>query len=409
MIGGHTMKILALGAGGEMGATAAKILAHSEIVSQVYVADRDLKSAQAVASKLGSKAIPLQIDATDHAALITAMKSCDLVVNTVGPYFRFGTPILTAAIEAKCNYVDICDDPEPTLEMLQLTEKAKKAGVTALICTGSSPGIANMLAVIAARELDKVESIVTGWNIAAAQPEACERNGVSAAVVHIMAEISGTIPVFREGKLGKFQALENIKLEYPGLGNFNTYTIGHPEVVTLQRAFPSIKENINVCVGDKITIRVLKLFQKLINLGILNVDRAAFLIEKLFSLMPSNTSDIFKTGSPPPLFAVAKGIKAGKESIAATALAQTPGFTMAAATGVPLAVCALLMLARKRENGVHTLETLIEPEEFFSALAPYCIGSPSPEKMTATTTSWANSEENKKSLHVSLGLSLLAQ
>ena len=403
------MKILALGAGGEMGATAAKILANSEIVTEVFVADRDLKSAQAVATKLGKKATPLQIDATDHLALVAAMKSCDLVVNTVGPYFRFGTPILTAAIEASCNYVDICDDPEPTLEMLDLSEKAKKAGITALICTGSSPGIANMLAVIAARQLDKVESIVTGWNIAAAQPEECERNGVSAAVVHIMAEISGQIPVFRKGKLGKFDALEKVKLDYPGLGIFDTYTIGHPEVVTLQRAFPNIQENINVCVGDKITIRVLAIFQKLINLGILSVDRAASLIEKLFSLMPSNTSDIFKSGSPPPLFAVVKGIRAGKASTVATALAQTPGFTMAAATGVPLAVCALLMLTQKRDVGVHTLETLIDPDEFFSALAPYCIGDPSPEKMTATTTSWANPDENKKSLHVSLGLSLLAQ
>ena len=43
-----------------------------------------------------------------------------VVMNTVGPFFRFGVPILTAAIDAGTDYIDVCDDWEPTLEMLAL-------------------------------------------------------------------------------------------------------------------------------------------------------------------------------------------------------------------------------------------------------------------------------------------------
>ncbi|MBT2423773.1 saccharopine dehydrogenase NADP-binding domain-containing protein [Streptomyces sp. ISL-22] len=125
------MRILALGAGGEMGATAAAVLAADDTVTELVVADRDHRGAAAVAGSLGPKATALQIDATDHGALVAAMSQADLVVNTVGPFFRFGIPILTAAIDAGCDYVDICDDPEPTLQMLALDERAKEAGVCA--------------------------------------------------------------------------------------------------------------------------------------------------------------------------------------------------------------------------------------------------------------------------------------
>ena len=55
--------------------------------------------------------------------------------------------MLRAAIRAGCHYVDVCDDWEPTLEMLALDTEARAAGVTAVIGLGASPGITNLLAV----------------------------------------------------------------------------------------------------------------------------------------------------------------------------------------------------------------------------------------------------------------------
>lgn len=395
------MKILALGAGGEMGEMAASVLAADDAVKEIVIADRDIRSAEAVARKLGEKARTQQVDATDHAGLVAAMKQCDMVVNTVGPFFRFGVPILQAAIEAQCKYVDICDDPEPTLEMLKLNEQAKAAGVTALIGTGASPGVANMLAVRAARELDTVDTIVTGWNIDASHPGERQGTGVSAAVVHMMKQISGLIPVTRGGKLEYRRALEKIEIDYPGLHKFSSNSIGHPEAVTLHHAFPDLLDNTNVCVCDKLTTGLLNLVRKMINARILRVETAAGILDRVFSMLPANPTDFLKPGSPPPLFAIATGTRNGKRETTATALANGPGFTMAATTGVPLAVCALL-LAKENKPGVHVPETLIDPDDFFVALAPHCMGNPRPETMTATTVSWMSPEENRKAFRASV-------
>ena len=79
-------------------------------------------------------------------------------MSTVGPFFVFRPPILPAAIDAACDYIDICDDPDPTLEMLAFDDRAQAAGVTALLGMGGNPGVANLLAVIAGRELNTVEN-----------------------------------------------------------------------------------------------------------------------------------------------------------------------------------------------------------------------------------------------------------
>lgn len=392
-----------------MGATAARVLSAADDVSELVIADRDQRSATRVAEALGRKASPLQLDATDPVALVAAMRGCDLVVNTVGPFFRFAVPILTAAIDAGCDYIDICDDPEPTLRMLELDDRATTAGVTALIGAGASPGIANMLAVIAGRELDTVETLVTGWNIAAVHPEDTRvGRGPSAATVHAMAQISGDTPVVRGGRLVRRPALAKLAFSYPGIGAGHGRCFGHPEAVTLQRAFPELRDNTNVCVGDRFTMALLLTLRRLIGAGLLTADRAASLLERIQALFPSRPSDMIRSGAMPPLFAVATGTHEGRPGVAATTVAQIPGFSMAAATGVPLAVSALLLAASPRP-GVHTPETFIDPAAFFAALAPHCIGEPTPQAMTVTTTSWASTATNRRAFNTSPLTALMAQ
>lgn len=390
-----------------MGATAVTVLAAAGTVTDLVVADRDLDAARRAVAAVAGKATAAQIDALDRGALVARMRDADVVVSTVGPYFRFGLPILAAAIEAGCDYIDICDDPDPTRKMLELSEEAEAAGVCALVGAGASPGIANMLAVTAGRQLDSVDTAVTGWNIAAAHPEPRHRGEVSAAVVHMMEQISGTIPVTRDGRLTQRAALELIPVDYPGLGRVFGRSIGHPEAVTLARAFPSLRESTNVCVGDRITMTVVSGMRRLLDRKLLTVDRAAQILDRLFAVLPMSPTDFVAPGSPPPLFAVVTGTRDGRPATAATALGQVPGFSMAAATGIPLAVMALL-LPTSRRPGVHVPESLIEPEAFFAALAPHCIGSATPATMTVTTASWHDEETNRRALQSTLLTALLS-
>jgi saccharopine dehydrogenase-like NADP-dependent oxidoreductase len=399
------VRILALGGAGEIGRTAARVLAGDDRVTRLVVADRDASAATQVARALGAKAVPLALDVTDRRALDAALRSCDFVVNTVGPFFMFGPPILSAAIDAACDYIDICDDPEPTLEMLAFDDRAKAAGVTALLGMGASPGVANLLAVIAGRELDTVETVITAWNINGAQSDRVGTRTTSAALVHGMKQISGTIPVTRARGLARRPALARIRVSYPGIGPVCGRSFGHPEGVTLSRAFPGLRESTNMVIGDRRTLAVLSLLRWVIDQRIMTIDRAAYVATRLERLMTGEPARILASGAP-PLFALATGTRQDSSCTVATALAQLPGLSMAANTAVPLAVATPLIAANRRP-GVHTPETLLDPAVFFSAFASRCIGDPAPAAMTTTTRSWASPEDNTAALNTSLLTALL--
>jgi len=54
------------------------------------------------------------VDATDKEDLSRVIKGADVVVNCVGPFYKFAPRILETAIENSVDYVDICDDYDAT-------------------------------------------------------------------------------------------------------------------------------------------------------------------------------------------------------------------------------------------------------------------------------------------------------
>ncbi|MDQ3148729.1 MAG: saccharopine dehydrogenase NADP-binding domain-containing protein [Chloroflexota bacterium] len=101
------MRVLALGGAGAMGRAALTAGAQLSAWTALTVADRDGDAARRVAAGL-PHAMGTEVDATDGVALRLLMRDVDIVVSTVGPYYRFGDKVLAAAIEASCHYVDIC-------------------------------------------------------------------------------------------------------------------------------------------------------------------------------------------------------------------------------------------------------------------------------------------------------------
>ena len=150
------MRILAIGGSGSMARYAMRATQNFKAVDQIIIADVNKESAHSFASTLNNKVSAIQLDVTDTEALKNSMKSVDIVVNTCGPFFKFGTPILSTAISSGCNYIDICDDWEPTLDMLNLDSAAKSAGISATIGLGASPGLTNLMALIAIQELSLI-------------------------------------------------------------------------------------------------------------------------------------------------------------------------------------------------------------------------------------------------------------
>jgi len=82
----------------------------------------------------------------------------DVIVNTTLPIFNL--TIMDAAFTAKANYVDLAlYDYSSFLKQMELNDKWKEAGLTALLNAGSAPGITNVLAAHAADRLDHVDAI----------------------------------------------------------------------------------------------------------------------------------------------------------------------------------------------------------------------------------------------------------
>lgn len=319
------------------------------------------------------------------------------MLNTVGPFFRLGPPVLRAAIDAGTHYLDINDDWESTEAMLALDAAAREAGVTAVIGMGASPGISNLLAVLAVRALDAVEEVGAGFDLDAAMPET-RGAAPAAATVHGLHQLTGTIRVFEEGRFREARPMRAVRFEYPGLGLRTGWTMGHPEAVTFPRTYPTLRAArvvMTMTVGNRLAVRALA---ALIDLGLLSLERAAALVERLEGVgKPVKTPEEYireiverHEERLPPLFALARGGRAGAPATVAAALLSAPPVGMGGATGVPLATAlAVLRPDGDVPRGVFPPEACLDPARFFAALAPRCAPpAGGVEDLVLLTRSW---------------------
>ncbi|MEU9618996.1 MULTISPECIES: saccharopine dehydrogenase NADP-binding domain-containing protein [unclassified Streptomyces] len=383
------MRILALGGPGAMGAVAVRVAAGLPEVTEIVVADKRLEAARGLVRRLagagGAPLRALQVDVTDDTALRAALADADVVLNTVGPYYRFGLTVLRAAIATGTHYLDICDDWEPTLRMLDLDEKARSAGVCAVVGMGASPGVSNLLAARAVQHLDHIQDLYTAWPVDVSGSEQDDEQILdpdgrpSAAAVHWMEQISGKVAVVSDGQLVHRQPLLPVTLTLSAEHSGTAYTVGHPEPVTLHRSYRPTGEAANLMVITPGTLAYLDVLRRDIDAGKLTNETAAADLAKP-SLSRGLRAAVGTMGlkgpqSLPPFFAAATGTSNGRPVTVLTRLAETSGMSalindMAEATGIPLALgLAQLLNGTGGRPGVHPPETVIEPERFFLDLA----------------------------------------
>lgn len=373
------MKVLALGGCGGMGRYAVRTARGFDFVDEVIVADRDGEAALRFASSCGAKTRAAQVDVTDGGALRKLLDEADVVLNTVGPFYRFGVPTLEAAIDAGCHYLDINDDWEPTLDMLALHERAEDAGLTAIIGLGASPGISNMLAVKAMVGLDSVEEVLTGWSLDAMDDESDEgaptTRGPSAAMVHWMHQCSGSIRVRRGGSFVDVRPVEERTVDFPAFGKGRAWTVGHPEAVTLPLTFPEISSSTNLMTGPSALMDAVAQLRDSIDARELTVEQAA---QRMSEPMPddlkaSMRAERGKVPELPPLFALAIGSRGGAPRRVGALILGAPDGGMGGITGIPLALGLSLFESDDTPlRGVFAPEGVVDPDAFFEALAPFC-------------------------------------
>lgn len=384
------MRVLALGGAGAMGAAAVETATRMLGVERIVIADRDGAAAKAAARRYCDARVPvsaLTVDVTHGPALRDALSQVDLVLNTVGPYYRFGRVVLSAAIDTGTHYLDICDDWEPTLDMLELDERARAAGVCAVVGMGASPGVSNLLAALAAAELETVIDAYTAWPVdvpdTGGEDSLLSEGMPSAAAVHWMQQSSGTISAVAAGRLTEQRPLRPVTLTLPGGRRGTAYTVGHPEPITLQRSLNPVGDAANLMVVTPWTLGYLEVLRRDIDAGVLTEETAAAqlarpTVGRLARSLPMAVR-AKGPGSLPPFFAAVSGIRAGRECRVLAHLDRSGAGgeairrlfdDMARATGIPLALgMSQVIDGCARRAGVHPPEAVIDAARFFRELA----------------------------------------
>ncbi len=376
-------KITVLGGCGMIGSMAIRALVLTDDFSRIAIGDRNVHGAQELAKQLGDPRIEVvAVDAEDHSNVRKAISGSQVVLNCIGPFYRYGPSILHAAIEEGIDYVDVCDDLDATERMLEMDGAARQAGISALIGMGNSPGLANLLARYCAEEmLDQVESV---YIYHAHGGEADEGPAVVKHRIHAMVS---EVPVYRGGEMVKVKMLEESgqalvqEINFRDIGTYPVFPYPHPETITIPKYLHGVKNVANL--GVALPLSYFRLIMELVKLGLCSEEPLA--VEGM-EVIPRDFAVAFVLAQRPRLMAEAgisgplgclrvqvQGRKNGETHTYIFSMSSRRGGA-GEGTGIPAALGAILTYRGKVEKkGVVPPEGGVNPVELIG-LASEVIG-----------------------------------
>jgi len=376
--------IMVLGGAGGVGRVAVEALTHIDSVQEVVVADLNEAEAASVVAEVGSgKLRPAHADVTDDAALTSLMGGADVVLNCVGPFYRFGPPTLGAAIAAGVGYVDICDDLDATQALLAMDGAARDAGVCALIGMGNSPGLANIFVKLCAEQL--LDEITSADICHVHGGEPFEGAAVLKHRIHAMVD---EVPLYVDGKQIAVRQLDGSgeayvrQIDFAGVGTYPAYPYPHPETITLPATFPTLRRATNL--GVVYPLPYFRMTQDLVRAGMAQEDpitvgeATVAPIDVMVALLQHHRPRLMtEAGVSEPggcLRVEVGGVKDGEEHTYVFSL-TSKGSGAGEGTGIPAALGAALHLggALGDRPGVHPPEAVV-PVEKLLALAAVVVG-----------------------------------
>jgi lysine 6-dehydrogenase len=361
------MKVLVVGGTGGMGQGVARDLIKQEQIKKVILGDINVDPGRVQDKLRASEKVSLsRIDVNDHAGLVSTIRDTDVVINCAGPFYKTAVAVAKAAVEAKVNYIDICDDYEATeiLFASDIDKAAKDAGITVLTGMGSDPGTNNVIVKWYADKLDRVDEIHLFWVVSIAEL-------AGAAWDHGLHMTIGRIPQYLDGKLEYVEGgtgEETAEFLEP-LGICTVRYVGHPQPLTIPRYIKGVKKI--VIKGALIPSWVDDLIKEQKETGFLSKEpvevKGANVVPYDLTLKLWDTIPIDRDNGPfaSGLKVIVKGERERKQ---VTYTADIVG-RMAPGTGLPASIAALMLDAGDvTVKGVVAPEGCIDPEKFLAAL-----------------------------------------
>jgi lysine 6-dehydrogenase len=362
------MRAIVIGGTGGMGQGVARDLIKQEKITKVTLGDINIDPGRLQDKLRASEKVSLiRIDVNDHNGMVGAIRKNDVVINCAGPFYKTAVAVARAAVQARVNYIDICDDYEavPILfSSADIDKAAKEAGITVLTGMGSDPGTNNVLVKWYASQLDRVDEIHLFWVVSIAEL-------AGAAWDHSLHMVTGKIPQYLDGRLEYVDGgtgEETAEFLEP-LGTCVVRYVGHPQPITIPRYIEGVKKV--VIKGALIPLWVDELIKEQKETGFLSTEPLEVrgtkvtpydLTLKLWDTIPKSRDN---GPAASGLKVIVKGERQGKR---VTYTADIVG-RMAPGTGLPASIAALMMDAGDvTVKGVVAPEGCIDPEKFLAGL-----------------------------------------
>lgn len=156
---GRSFDVVVYGATGFTGSLAAEYMARKGETERWAIAGRNKGKLEALRTRLEKidarwRGLPIiEASADDPESLHRMAAQTRAVISTVGPFIRYGEPLVAACVEEGTHYCDITGEPEFVDATLPYHDAAKEKGIKIVSCCGFDSIPHDFGAWLCAREL----------------------------------------------------------------------------------------------------------------------------------------------------------------------------------------------------------------------------------------------------------------
>jgi len=374
------MRITVIGGAGKMACIAVQDLAQDPRVDEVVIADLNLDQAKVVEEYIKSPKITSQkVDVNDHASLVELLKGSDACLN--GTVYYTNLAVMEACLSAGVHYTDMGGLFFTTHKQIELSDRFREAGLSAVLGMGSAPGIPNLQARYAADRLDTVESIKIFDGI---MPPPTDDPKFTYAVPTIVDELIMEPMVYKDGDFkaeAPLSGFEDYWFTKP-IGLLPMHLSLHSEVATLPISFKDkgVKEcffKINYWGMAKAVVEKIRVLAEFgfggtepVEVKGQSIIPRDLMVTLLAGYVPPITEFLAPPKNEPPnwvkeIVTEVQGTKDGQEMTFRLGTLTCKG---ALPTGVAPAIAAVWLAEGRVEPGVFPPEIALDPLPFFKEL-----------------------------------------
>ncbi|MBV8301101.1 MAG: saccharopine dehydrogenase NADP-binding domain-containing protein [Candidatus Dormibacteraeota bacterium] len=255
-------RIVLFGASGYTGRLVAEALARAK--ARPVLVGRSHQNLAALGVSLGKGLDIAVADVAHPATLLEVLRPHDVLVSTVGPFARFGRPVVEAAIIRRCTYLDSTGEPPFIRSVIEeLGPVAETAGVTLLPAAAFDYTAGALAAEIALRPVgDAASRVDIGYFFLGGR-----RGALSRGTVASLGGFAFTAqPTFRKGELVAGRLGDRVATFEVGSTRRPALSVGGAEHYWLPRRHPSLRD-VNVFVGAESREATARLAGRLVAAG----------------------------------------------------------------------------------------------------------------------------------------------